>query len=76
MREYTAQVNHLKDCAKAYEDYKLSDHTENPQAEPEKKRLNSDDRRKLDIVRNITNPKNVHLGPAQNVKKSGKENIM
>ena len=40
------------------------------------KKLNSDDRRKLEIVRNIMDPRNVHLGPVQSVKKSSKENIL
>ena len=76
MKAYAAQVKHLKECAKAYEDYKLSDHTEDPKAHPEMKKLNSDDRRKLEIVRNIMDPRNVHLGPVQSVKKSSKENIL
>ena len=51
--DYKAAVRRLKKCAKAYESYKLSDHTENPKAEPEMKKLNSDDKRKLKIVRDV-----------------------
>ncbi len=52
-KRYKEAVQNLKICAKDYEDYKLSDHTENPQQEPKKKKLNSDDRTKLEIVRNV-----------------------
>ena len=52
---YKKAVRNLKACAKAYEDYKLSDHTEHPLAEPRKLEVNSDDRRKLKIVRSVLN---------------------
>ena len=55
--DYKKSVRRLLRFAKAYEDYKLSDHTENPDAEPEMKKLNSDDIRKLKIIRGAMNSK-------------------
>jgi hypothetical protein len=53
LKEYREAVNRLKDCAKAYEDYKMSDHTKDPAKEPDKKKLNSDDKRKLKIINSV-----------------------
>lgn len=64
---YKKAVQNLKICAKDYEDYKLSDHTEDPQAEPNKKKLNSDDRTKLKIVRTVLNNHNRYFNTGEPV---------
>ena len=53
LKDYKEAVNRLKDCAETYEVYKMSDHTRDKSKEPDKKALNSDDKRKLKIMRGV-----------------------
>lgn len=52
-KRYVKTVNQLKKDAKAYETYKLSAKTENPKGEPGRKKVNSNDKEKLSIVRAV-----------------------
>ena len=54
-KRYVKIVNQLKKDAKAYETYKLSVKTENPKGEPGRKKVNSNDKEKLSIVRAVMN---------------------
>ena len=56
-QSYVNAVNVLKDRAKDYEDYKLRTKTENPEGEPGKKKVNSDDIGKLKVVRAVNRRK-------------------
>jgi len=49
-KEYAKAIDTLLKDAKAYEKYKLSDHTRFPELEPGKKPLNSDDKGKLEMT--------------------------
>ena len=53
LKEYKEAVNNLKDCAEVYEVYKMKDHTKDKSKEPNKKALNSDDKRKLKIMSRV-----------------------
>ena len=53
LKDYKEAVNRLKECAEAYEAYKMKDHTRDKSKEPDKKELNSDDKRKLKIMRSV-----------------------
>lgn len=53
LKDYKEAVNRLKECAEAYEVYKMKDHTRDKSKEPDKKELNSDDKRKLKIMRSV-----------------------
>ncbi|SEP83383.1 hypothetical protein SAMN02910369_00690 [Lachnospiraceae bacterium NE2001] len=53
LKDYKEAVNRLKDCAEAYEVYKMSDHTKDTTKEPDKKALNGDDKRKLKIMNGV-----------------------
>ena len=53
LQNYKRAVDRLKDFAEDYENYKMSDHTTDKTKEPEKKALNSDDKRKLKIMKNV-----------------------
>lgn len=57
--EYASAVRKLFKTAKAYESYKMKDHTEDKSAEPDKKKLNSDDRKKLNLVSEVTNNEDI-----------------
>ena len=50
-------IRKLFKTASDYTDYKLKDHTENRQQEPEKKKLNDKDREKLNLMKNLTENK-------------------
>ena len=50
LKDYKVAVNRLKDCAEAYEVYKMTDHTKDQSKEPDKKALNGDDKRKLKLM--------------------------
>ena len=52
-----ASIRKLFKTASDYTDYKLKDHTENRQQEPEKKKLNDKDREKLNLMKNLTENK-------------------
>ena len=54
---YAASIRKLFKTASDYTDYKLKDHTENRQQEPEKKKLNDKDREKLNLMKNLTENK-------------------
>ena len=54
---YAASIRKLFKTASDYTDYKLKDHTENRQKEPEKKKLNDKDREKLNLMKNLTENK-------------------
>ena len=69
-RSYVKAVNNLKAYAKAYETYKLSDHTENPEGEAGKKKLNSKDKHKLELVRQVMNNRKFFGVTVPTVKKT------
>lgn len=52
-KRYAEAVHEMQTRAKDYEDYKLSDHTENSKADTKMKKLNSTDKEKLNIVRSV-----------------------
>ena len=52
---YASAIRGMRKAAKAYESYKMKDHTANKEAESKKKKLNSDDIRKLRLVNNVLN---------------------
>jgi hypothetical protein len=60
---YVKAIGELKDAAKAYEDYKMQDHTRDKKAEPNKKKLNSQDKGKLELTGMVLSNKNVYLNP-------------
>ena len=56
--EIKESIKSLKECAIKYEDYKMKDHTSNPKFDPKKKKLNSDDKKKLKIMEDVLSDKN------------------
>ncbi|SEP94051.1 hypothetical protein SAMN02910369_00936 [Lachnospiraceae bacterium NE2001] len=54
-KDYKKAVDYLKECAGAYEEYKLSEKTEDKNDISEKKMVNSDDIAKLKLVRTVKN---------------------
>ncbi|MCR4901432.1 MAG: hypothetical protein K6A23_01120 [Butyrivibrio sp.] len=52
-KNYSVAIDRLKDSAKAYEDYKLKDHTRFPELEANKEKLNSKDKEKLELTDKI-----------------------
>ena len=51
--EYASSIRKLFKTAADYKTYKMKDHTEDPLADPNKKRLNEKDRGKLDLVDSV-----------------------
>ena len=52
-KNYVAAVNDMKIASENYENYRLLDRTENPEGEPGKKKVNSQDKGKLSVVRAV-----------------------
>lgn len=55
--EYASSIRKLLKTAADYKEYKLDKKTADQGAEPEKKALNSDDRRKLEVIDSVTDNK-------------------
>ncbi len=53
-KAFADAVREMKERAFDNEEYKMKDHTANPKGEPGKKKLNSDDKRKLDVIHSVT----------------------
>ena len=51
--EYASSIRGMRKAAKSYKDYKLKDKTADKKAEPGKKKLNSDDKKKLDLIESV-----------------------
>lgn len=51
--EYASAVRKMRKAGKDYKDYKMKDHTADKEAEPDKKKLNNDDRKKLSLVESM-----------------------
>jgi hypothetical protein len=51
--EYASSIRGMRKAAKSYKDYKLKDKTADKEAEPGKKKLNSDDKKKLDLIESV-----------------------
>ncbi len=66
---YASAVRGMRKAAKAYVTYKMKDHTANKKVEPGKKKLNGDDKRKLNLVKKLLDNKELvkekkpHGGP-------------
>ena len=57
--EYASSIRKLFKTAADYKTYKMKDHTEDPLADPDKKRLNEKDRGKLDLVDSVMKNENL-----------------
>lgn len=57
----------MKMAAKDYVTYKMKDHTDNPQAEPDKKKLNKDDLRKLEVINSVLDSNAVISAPQEKI---------
>ena len=55
--EYASSVRRMFKAADGYRTYKMKDHTDDPLAEPGKKKLNQKDRNKMDLVNSLTSNK-------------------
>ena len=54
---YAAAIRGMRKSANAYKEYKLKDKTIDKNAEPQKKKINKDDKKKLDLIDSVTNDK-------------------
>ena len=76
-------VREMKRCAQAYKDYKLADHAYNPEPGSGKKKMNSNDREKMQLMNDILSNRNrqfrrvkANTNKKETVKKLEDSNIL